>query len=169
MKKLISKLTLSLVLILSFGMAAEAQLAKKGEFSGTCSFAGKVLGMHMQGKAPAFMLAEFFGACENDAGSGIWHMNSFKCHFSLEVVQMPKTQNEGYCTARDADGDTLTFKGSAKGTLGGPSDAKFRWSHGTGKYKGITGSGWYKTSPVPSYEQGTFQGWSKFGGSYKIP
>ncbi len=81
MKKLISKLTLILVLILSFVLNAEAQIAKKGEFSGTCSFAGKVLGMHMQGKAPVFMLAEFFGACENDAGSGIWHMNSFKCNF----------------------------------------------------------------------------------------
>ena len=88
----------------------EAQIAKKGEFSGTCSFAGKVLGMHMQGKAPSFILAEFFGACQNDAGSGIWHMNSFKCHFSIEVVQMPKTQNEGYCKARDADGDTVHEK-----------------------------------------------------------
>ena len=169
MKKLISIWTISLFLILSFGLTAEAQLAKKGEFSGTCSFAGKVLGMHMQGKAPAFILAEYYGSCKNDAGSGIWHMNSFKCHFSLEVVQMPKTQNEGYCTARDADGDTLTFRGPATGILGGPSDAKFKYTHGTGKYKGITGSGWYKTSPVPAFEQGTFQGMSKFGGSYQIP
>ena len=69
MKKLISKLTLSLVLILSFALNAEAQLAKKGEFTGTCAYAGKVMGMHMQGKAPAFILAEFFGACQNDAAA----------------------------------------------------------------------------------------------------
>ena len=62
MKKLISILTISLILILSSLMSAQAQLAKKGKYSGTCSFAGKVLGMHMQGKAPAFILAEFFGA-----------------------------------------------------------------------------------------------------------
>ena len=51
MKKLISKLTLSLVLILSFGMTAEAQLAKSGKFSGKFAVDGKVLAMHMQGKA----------------------------------------------------------------------------------------------------------------------
>ena len=169
MKKLSSILTISLILILSSLMSAQAQLAKKGKYSGTCSYSGKVLSMHMQGKAPAMILAEFYGSCLNDAGSGIWHRNSFKCDYSIEVMKMPNTQSNGYCTARDADGDTLTFRGSAKGTLGGPSDAKFRWSHGTGKYKGITGSGWYTTSPVPSYEQGTFQGWSKFGGSYQIP
>ena len=49
MKKLISKLTLSLVLILSFGMNAEAQLAKKGKFEGNFAVAGKVLSMHMKG------------------------------------------------------------------------------------------------------------------------
>ena len=83
MKKLISKLTLSLVLILSFGLNAEAQLAKKGKYSGTCSYSGKVLSMHMQGKAPAMILAEFYGSCLNDAGSGIWHRNSFKCDYSI--------------------------------------------------------------------------------------
>ncbi|MBS1255229.1 MAG: hypothetical protein MAG581_01029 [Deltaproteobacteria bacterium] len=169
MKKLISILTMSLFLILSFGMTAQAQLAKKGKISGTFSFAGKVLGMHMKDKAPAFILAEFYGSTKNDSGNGIFHMNSFKCHFSLEVVQMPKTQNEGYCTFRDADGDTITFRASAKGSLGGPSDAKSRITHGTGKYKGITGSGSYKSSPVPAFEQGTFQGGGKWKTSYQIP
>jgi hypothetical protein len=169
MKKLISIFSVSLVLILSFGMNAEAQLAKKGPYSGTGVFAGKVLAMHMKDKAPAFILAEYFGSTKNDAGSGIFHMNSFKCHYSIEVVQMPKTEGGGYCTFRDADGDTATFRGSAKGSLGGSNEATTTFTNGTGKYKGITGSGWYKTSPVPAFEQGTFQGWVRFGGSYQIP
>ena len=169
MKNSISKLILSLVLILTFGMHAEAQVAKKGEYGGLCAFSGKVLGMNMNGKAPAFMVAGFFGLCKNDAGSGIFHMNSFKCHYSIEVVQMPKTVAEGYCTMRDADGDTITMKGSAKGSLGGPSVAETRITNGTGKYKGITGSGGYKTTPAAPFEQGTFQGWSKIEGSYQIP
>ena len=162
-------MTLSLVLILSFGMNAEAQLAKSGKYSGEFAVAGKVLAMHMKDKAPVFMLAQYFGSTTNDAGSGIFHMNSAKCTFAIEVVQMPKTEGNGYCTARDADGDTLTMRASAKGTLGGPSDATYRFTHGTGKYKGITGSGWYKATDVPPFEQGTFQGWTKFGGSYQIP
>jgi len=169
MKKLISKLTLSLALILSFGMTAEAQLAKSGKISGTFAFAGKVLGMHMKDKAPAFILAEYYGSTTNDAGSGIFHMNSFKCHFTLEVVQMPKTELEGYCTFRDADGDTVTFRASATGFLGGPTNATNRITHGTGKYKGITGSGEYRSSPVPPFEQGTFQGRGTFSTTYKIP
>ena len=169
MKKLISKLTLSLVLILSFGLNAEAQLAKKGKYSGTCSYSGKVLSMHMQGKAPAMILAEFYGSCLNDAGSGIWHRNSFKCDYSIEVMKMPNTQSNGYCTSRDADGDTMTFRASTTGSLGGPSDAKTKVTNGTGKYKGMTGTGWYRSNPVPAFEQGTFQGMTKFGGSYQIP
>ena len=91
MKKLISTLTISLILIVSSLMSAQAQLAKKGEYLGTCSYSGKVLSMHMQGKAPAMIFAEFYGSCLNDAGSGIWHRNSFKCLFSIEVVKMPNT------------------------------------------------------------------------------
>lgn len=169
MKKLISKMTISLVLIISFGLNAEAQLAKKGKFEGNFAVAGKVLSMHMKGKAPGFILAEYYGHTTNDAGSGIFHMNSSKCHFAVEVTQMPKTVGNGYCTFRDSDGDTVTFRGYTKGTLGGPTDATMDLVFGTGKYTGITGSGWYKAKPVPSFEQGTFQVFGRFGGTYKIP
>ncbi len=83
MKKLISKLTLSLVLILSFGLNAEAQLAKSEKFNDKFAVAGKVLAMHMQGKAPVFIFAEYFGSTTNDAGSGIFHINSSKCAFTI--------------------------------------------------------------------------------------
>ena len=169
MKNLITKLTVSLALVLSFGMTAQAQLAKSGKFSGTFTGAAKPLAMHMLGEAPVLILVEMFGGTTNDAGSGIFHMNSFKCHFTLEVVQMPKTELEGYCTFRDADGDTVTFRASATGFLGGPTNATNRITHGTGKYKGITGSGEYRSSPVPPFEQGTFQGRGTFSTTYKIP
>ena len=84
------------------------------------------------------------------------------------MTQMPNTVGNGLCTFRDKDEDTITFRGLAKARLGGPSDAKMDFVHGTGKYKGITGSGWYKATPVPSFKQGTFQVFGRFGGSYKI-
>ena len=150
-------------------MNAEAQLAKSGKYSGEFAVAGKVLAMHMKDKAPVFMLAQYFGSTTNDAGSGIFHMNSAKCTFAIEVVQMPKTEGNGYCTARDADGDTFTMRASAKGILGRSTEATITFTHGTGKYKGITGTGWYKGTPVPAFEAGTFQVLGTFGGSYQIP
>jgi len=61
MKNLIIKLSLSLVLILSFGITAEAQLAKSGKFSGTFMGAAKPVAMHMLGEAPVLILIEMFG------------------------------------------------------------------------------------------------------------
>ncbi len=82
---------------------------------------------------------------------------------------MPKTTGTGYCTFRDADGDTANFRASAKGILGRSTEATFTITNGTGKYKGITGTGWFKANNVPSFEQGTFQALGTFGGSYQIP
>ena len=82
---------------------------------------------------------------------------------------MPKTVGNGFCTFRDPDGDTVTFRGSAKGTLGRPNDATFKLVSGTRKYKDITEAGWYKSNPIPSFEQGTFQVFGRYGGSYQIP
>lgn len=162
-------MSVSLFLVLPFRMNAEAQLAKKGKFSGNFAVAGKVLVMHMKDKAPVFILVEYYGHTTNDDGSGIFHMNSNNCNFAVEVVQMPKTVGTGFCTFRDADGDTVTFRGSAKGILGGPTDATFTLDHGTEKYKDITGTGWYKAIPAPYFEQGKFQVNGRYGGSYQIP
>ncbi len=54
-------------------------------------------------------------------------------NFAIEVIQTPNTVGNGLCTFRDKDGDTITFRGLAKGTLGGLSDATMDFVHGTGK------------------------------------
>lgn len=170
MRNLIKKLSLSLVFVLSFGMNAQAgELAKSGEFSGAAFYSGKVLAMVMKGKAPVLIQAEYYGGTKNSAGSGLFHMNSFKCSFTLEVVQMPQTESIGFCTFVDADGDTMIQRGEIKGTLGGPGKGIAKFVHGTGKYEGITGDAVWNISPVPSAEQGTFQGWNSFSGSYQLP
>ena len=168
MKNLIIKLSLSLVLILSFGITAEAQLAKSGKFSGTFMGAAKPVAMHMLGEAPVLILIEMFGGKTNDAGSGIFHMNSFKCTFSNEVVQMPKTEGNGYCTFHDADGDAISMRSSETGSLVGGSIGTNSIVHGTGKYKGITGSGSYTATPLPESQPGTFQVTGRFEVSSQI-
>ena len=170
MTNLIKKLSLSLVFVLSFGMNAQAgELAKSGEFSGLGFYDGKVLGMFMKGKAPALIQAEYYGGSMNHAGSGLFHNGSYKCNFTIEVIQMPQTEGTGFCVYKDADGDTTIQRAETKGTLGGPSKAIAKFVHGTGKYKGITGEAIWNITPLPSAEQGTFQGWNEFSGTYQIP
>lgn len=111
--------TLGLLLIFVFGADAFAQLAKQGEFTGTAGYSGKVLKVHSIGKAPKFIVVEYFGATKNDAGSGLYHNMSFDCTFSVDIPEMPKTIGTGYCTVFDSDKDTFTIKVSAKGVLGG--------------------------------------------------
>ena len=160
----------SLVFVLSFVLNTHAgELAKSGEFSGTAAYAGKVLGMVMKDEAPVLIQADYHGGTKNNAGSGLFHMGSFKCNFTVEVVQMPQTESTGYCTFFDADGDTMIQRGEIEGSLGGPSKGIATFVHGTGKYEGITGDVVWNISPLPSAEQNTFQGWISFSGSYQLP
>ena len=84
MSNQIKKLSLSMVFVLSFGMHAQAaELAKSGQFSGTAAYAGKVLGMVMKEEAPVLIQADYHGGTKNSAGSGLFHMGSFKCNFTV--------------------------------------------------------------------------------------
>ena len=170
MRRVISRLLVNLAVVFGFGMNAQAgELAKSGTFSGTGFYSGKVLSMVMKGKAPTFIQAEYYGGSRNNAGSGMFHNGSYKCNFTIEVIQMPQTEGVGFCVYKDADGDTTIQRAETKGTLGGPSKAIAKFVHGTGKYKGITGEAIWNITPLPSAEQGTFQGWNDFSGSYRLP
>ena len=125
--------------------------------------------MLMKGKAPTFIQAEYYGGSRNNAGSGMFHNGSYKCNFALEVVEMPQMVSIGFCKFKDADGDTALQRAEIKGTLGGPSKGIATFVQETGKYEGITGDTVWNSSPLPSAEQGTFQGWNEFSGTYKLP
>jgi len=160
---------LGILLSVVFGLTAQAQLAKQGDFSGTYGFAGKALKMHTVGKAPKFILAEFFGSSKNDAGGGIFHNNSFNCTGAIVLPKFPSTEGKIFCTFFDSDRHTITFEATSKGTLGVGDEAVYDIIDGTGKFKGITGKGTYKTTATPAAAQGTFQGYGVFKGSYRLP
>ena len=169
LKNISMVLCLCFTLIIGLTIPSQGLNAAGGDFSGTGGFSGTVLKTHMVGEAPKFILAEFYGATKNDAGSGIFDNMSFNCAFSIEVPKMPSTEGSGYCTFTDKDGDTVTFRAIAKGTLGVGSDATYKFVNGTGKYDGITGRGTYQTTNVKAAAPGTFQGFVAFQGNYKTP
>ena len=162
-------LALGMFLSFGFGLNAQAQLAKQGNFSGTSGYAGKALKVHLVGKTPRFIMADFFGVSKNDAGSGIFHNNSFNCSAAINLPKFPSTVSKVYCTFFDSDLHTITFEATSKGTLGGEAEAVYVIIDGTGKYKGITGKGTYEIAGTPTAAQGTFQGFGVFRGSYRLP
>ena len=78
------------------------------------------------------------GATFNDAGSGMMHNGEGQCFFSYDTLT---NTNKGYCAWGDPDGDRIFT--SFTGTIGGPGldHGTNIITGGTGKYKGITGSG----------------------------
>ena len=78
------------------------------------------------------------GATFNDAGSGMMHNGEGQCFLSYDTLT---NTNKGYCAWGDPDGDRIFT--SFTGTIGGPGldHGTNIITGGTGKYKGITGSG----------------------------
>lgn len=167
--------TLAVALMVGFGSSVGAQM-ETSDFSGTVGFAGKALRIHMVDHSPKFILAEITGNTLNDRGDGLFHKMSLDCTFSIEVVDMPSTEDMGYCTFLDSDGDEFVVRAKSKGTLGVGAIGSFVAVSGTGKYKGITLTGTYRTTNVPDTTpnprlraRDKFQGLITFSGNYHLP
>ena len=167
--------TLVAALLVGFGSSVGAQM-ETGDFSGTAGFAGKAFRIHMVDDSPKFILAELTGHTLNDRGDGLFHKMSLDCTFSIEVVDMPSTEDMGYCTFLDRDGDNIVVRANSKGTLGDGSSGSIVAVSETGKYKGITLTGTYQTTNVPDTtpnprlrNRDNFKGLLKFSGTYQLP
>ena len=167
--------TLVAALLVGFGSSVGAQM-ESGDFSGTAGFAGKAFRIHMVDNSPKFILAELTGHSLNDRGDGLFHKMSFDCTFSIEVVDIPSTEDMGYCTFMDSDGDNIVVRAKSKGILGDGTVGSIVAVSGTGKYKGITLTANYQTTNVPDTTpnprlrtRDKFQGLLKFSGNYQLP
>lgn len=168
-------ITLVVALLAGFGSSVGAQ-TETGDFSGTAGFTGKAFRIHMVDHSPKFILAELTGHTLNDRGEGLFHKMSLDCTFSIEVVDMPSTEDMGYCTFLDSDGDNIVVRAKSKGTLGDGAIGSIVAVSGTGKYKGITLTGTYRTTNVPDTTpnprlraRDKFQGLITFSGNYHLP
>jgi hypothetical protein len=157
---------LSLVLVVAFSQAAKAQLAKEGSFSGKAAFncAHKAIAQveHLQ------LNYECLGIFMNDAGHGFLHNASIHGIGGFHAVKGVYEYDHSFTVWTDPEGDQAFLTHSAEGSLQA-AEAIFKWVGGTGKYKGLTGGGaWSWISGRPAVE-GTFQGYFKMKGSYKLP
>ena len=95
----------------------------------------------------------------NDKGSGPLHNGPAVCVFTF-LGSENSSMNKGYCAFGDADGDRIFTDWD-----GNAIEGINRIAGGTGKYKGITGSGPWKCWDTPT--PGAFRCIQRF--DYKLP
>jgi hypothetical protein len=143
-----------------------ADLPKQGKFAAKFGWyaVGKVFELE---KDHIFWVGEFSGTVFNDSGSGFMHMVSMVCPGSNDIhLDGQQGSADGYCVMTDKDGDKLYSVWSCKGPFPGPCDGDNKFTGGTGKYAGITGSNRFQgvtTAPTSS-------GYSTFmNGAWQLP
>ena len=105
------------------------------------------------------------GVSFNDAGSGPLHGGPAICFFTF-FARDGGDVSKGYCAFGDVDGDRIftDWDGSNDGTV---NQGINRIVGGTGKYKGISGSGPWKISDTGSLTAGASHTRQQF--NYKLP
>ena len=168
MKKAITALVLSLVVLIAFGIEAKAQIPKEGTISFTSGYSGtyKVLTMDRERMQITY---EPMGVNIGDTPEDLFHNSSFRCLGSLHAVKGEYTDDSGFCVATRPDGDQIfsTYKGTGK--LGGIEKAICTIVGGTGKLVGIQGSFEFTGIALRPAAEGTFQEYSRNKGQYKLP
>lgn len=146
-----------------FGLrASAADLPKSGTYSGHYgwTFIGQVQEL---GPNHTVSVGEVPGVMFNDAGKGFLHKSRVDCTLLIDVNQGRSNAN-GTCVVTDADGDKVFVDWKCAGTMPAcPGDERF--TGGTGKYKGITGTEKFQGNFIGS----TGAGWSDWSGDYKLP
>jgi len=166
MKKAITVLVLSLVVLVALGTEAKAQIPKEGTTSNTCSYSGTFKALAM-GQELLEMSYENMGVMLGDTPEDLLN-GSFRCVGALHAVK-GEFNNSGFCVGTRLDGDKIFWTYKSAGKLG--VGAKGTWAivGGTGKLTGIQGNGEYTDFAVPPAAEGTFQGYTRGKGQYKLP
>ena len=167
MKGNIRKLAILVIILVVFGAEAKAQIPKEGATSFISPYSGtlKVLAM---GKERVQMTYESMGQIIGETPEDIFHNASFRCLGALHAVK-GEYDNSGFCISTRPDGDQIfwTYKSTGKMGVGGRGTSTY--VGGTGKLTGIQGNGEVSDFPMRPAAEGTFQGYSRAKGQYKLP
>ena len=168
MKKAVFALILGIVLLVNFGMEAKAQIPKEGTISNTWAYSGTFKALPM-GQERLQMTYEVMGVIIGDTSEDLFHDASFRCIGTRHVVKGEYNDENGFCVCTRLDGDQmfLTYKGAGKMGVHGKETQTI--VGGTGKLAGIQGNAEYIRFRIRPVAEGTFQGYQKGKGQYKLP
>ena len=164
MKKMTFVLLLGLIVLVAFS-SAQGQITATGisAFSGTF----KTVAM---GQERVQMTYEVLGANISDTGEDIFHNTSLRCVGSIHAIKgVYEDGSNGFCVTTRPDGDQIFFTIKSSGALGRGSKGTFTYVGGTGKMTGLQGGGEYTEFVLRPAVEGTFQGYNRFKGQYKLP
>ena len=168
MKKSALVLILCIVLLAVFGMEAKAQIPKEGTISNTWAYSGTFKALPM-GQERLQMTYEVMGVIIGDTPEDLLHSASFRCLGTRHAVKGEFNDENGFCVCTRLDGDQIFLTYKATGKMGVGAKETQTIVGGTGKLAGIQGNAEYTRGRVRPVAEGTFQGYQKGKGQYKLP
>ena len=168
MKGNIKKLAVLVIILVAFGTEAKAQIPKEGAISETCAYSGTFKALPM-GQERLQMTWESMGVSLSDTGKGLLHNASFRCLGAFHAVKGEYNDGSASCVMIRPDGDQIFLTMKTSGKLGGGSKGTLTIVGGTGKLVGIQGSAEFTTFDLQPAAEGTFQGYNRWKGQYKLP
>jgi len=168
MKGNIRKLAVLVIILVAFGTEAKAQISKEGAILETCAYSGTFKALPM-GEERLQMTTESMGVSRSDTGEGLVHNASFRCLGAFNAVKGEWNDGRTSCVMIRPDGDQIFLAMKSSGKLGGGSKGTLTIVGGTGKLVGIQGSAEFTTFDARPAAEGTFQGYIKWKGQYKLP
>jgi hypothetical protein len=123
--------------VLFVGKATAADLPQSGSFKLHSGW--KTVGDVVQvAENHIFGAGTFWGITYNDAGSGLLHVGTAVCPYTLETINGTGT-GQGSCAWGDANGDKIFTSYSGKVSPSGSFEGMNKITGGTGKFNGIQG------------------------------
>jgi hypothetical protein len=140
-------------------LAGTVLVPPSGETTTVTHYTGLVINTEYLGDGASESLVEMTGISRNTVGQSAFDGMDAHC-LMLSAIIGGKPRREGACTQTDRDGDHAftSFDSAAYKLIGG-----------TGKYKGISGSGLYSVTPEPSAEPGRYGYVMKHDTTWTIP
>lgn len=162
-------LILTLVLLITTGSVTAEEKATEGMVSTTSVYHGTFEAIAMP-KESVQLNYKIWGVEISDTGEGLLHNSTYHCLGSFYAVKGIYKNDFGLCEYTLSDGNKLYMTYDGAGEFGKPS-AKGSWTiiGGAGEYQGITGGGESERFSLRPAAEGTFQGYSKPKGSWKLP
>lgn len=168
MKKMTFALLFGLVVLVAFS-SAQAQIPKEFTGTGITAYSGTFKTIAM-GQERVLMTYEVLGVVISDTGEGAHHNASVRCVGSIYAIKgVYEDGNNGFCVHTRPDGDQIFMTTKSSGTLGRGSKGTYTLVGGTGKMTGIQGGGEFTEFPLRPAAEGTFQGYNRVKGQYKLP
>ena len=154
---------LRIALVLVIACCTFASVVHAGPYDLTNCFDGETT-MLVASKELVVFSYNLKGICRSNNDDKLFDNTSFQCVGITKIVN-GKEMGQGICKFLDKDGDITVGETTSTGAEG-----TWKAFYGTGKMKGITGSGknMYITSSKPIIE-GSFQNCNRATGNYEIP